>query len=232
MVHVGLLVADSALKAGGGEEASRVGCKYRSGAAQQIVDGRRHRRGHGRDRPEHAGHRVGPLGISRGNEIGIEAVVGHGVHAVNGPQGHTAPQQQGIVHPSALQQQIHEGEDARAGVVQGIDHLLSAHSVQVWTRQQGHDHHGQLVADVEEHIEKRGARVVQHHQTDAEAGQGGAHHGDEASNGDDREIIGPQLVLSHEMSFSFSSLTYQFQGESLRPCNGPHICHLRWYLKK
>ena len=135
MVHVGLLVADFPLKAGGGKEAHRVSGKHRPGAAQQIVDGRRHRRGHGRNGPEHAGHRVGPLGVPRGDEVGVKAIVGHGVHAIDGPQGHAAPQQQGVVHPSALQQQIHEGEEARAGVVQGIDHLLSAHSVQVWTRQ-------------------------------------------------------------------------------------------------
>ena len=187
-------MTDGPLKAGRREKAQGVGHKNGFRTAQEVIHRRRQGCGHGGQGPEHTGHGVGLAEVPLGNQAGVKAVVSHNIHAVDGPREDAPSQQDSVVHPLHTQQEEKNEIEPGGQIVQGVDHPFPAHPVQIGPGQKGHDQHGQLVADIKKHVEEGGPGVVKHHQADTKAGHGVSHHGNQAADGDDCEVVGPQLV--------------------------------------
>ena len=109
--HVGFLVADGSLKAGRREKAHRVKSEQRRHRAQPVIDHGGDGGGHGGDGPEHAGDRVSPGVIPLRDEIGVEAVIGHGVDPVDGPDEQRSAQEEGIAEPAVPHHEVEHQED-------------------------------------------------------------------------------------------------------------------------
>ena len=155
LVHMGFLTADRDLCARGNQEADRVDGKQLRRAAQPVVEHRRQRAGQAGQVCQQPIDGVRFLEIPPGDEVGIKAVIGHHVDAVDGPGQEADRQQPGIAEPSAPQQQEQQGVYPGGQEVQGIDRPFPAHAVQIRPCQHRTDHDRQLEAHREEHIQER-----------------------------------------------------------------------------
>lgn len=134
------------------KKAHRIDGEQRRGAPQPLVQRGRQRQSQGRQIIHQAGDGVGFLKVPFRDEVRIEAVIGHRIYAADGPCQHTARQQDRIVEPPRPQQQKQSQIYSGGQEVQAENRPSAAHAVQVRSRQDGTDQHGQLISHVEKDV--------------------------------------------------------------------------------
>ena len=167
-----------------------------------VIEDAGHRRHHNGNRGvEHSGDRVALLGEALGDQVGVEAGIGQGVHRADGVgyQGYSGIQSQteGVARQIPPHQQVNRPQQ----VVQPHDHRLAAEVVQIGGQQHRQQDPGQGRDGSEQGRGQGAAGGVEDHKAEGKAHGHPADGADDGAQGDDGEVLCPQS-LSHEM-FSF-----------------------------
>ena len=173
-----LLQADLRFKRGGDRKRGRVEQEQRREADMFIAPGgdRHHQR---RKRVDHAGDGIGLCVVPFADEHGVEAVVGHKVHAVDRADDDAEEEQQCIIEHPALQQEEDDEVQPCREIIQAPDDLRAGKTIQVRPCDGGHDDLGQVVYHHENGIKQRGARIIKDQEAQGKAGDGVAEHRDD-----------------------------------------------------